>query len=171
MLYHFSEEPSIQRFVPRPPLARPEVEPMVWTIHEDYQQIYWLPRDCPRIYFRPLPETTSEDLKRFWTGAAGHLVLAIEASWLQRLQTTQLYRYTMPPESFTMIDANYGGYVSRETIEPSAVEPLGDLVEELAAASVELRLCPSLVPLGKAIIGTSMSWGLIRMRNAEGWKD
>jgi hypothetical protein len=169
MLYHFSEDPTIERFVPRAPLHRPQVEPMVWAISEEHQQIYWVPRDCPRVYFWLLPTTTAEDRARFWTGVHADLVLAIEAVWIERLQTTQLYRYTLPSESFTLIDAHYGAYVSRETVVPTSVEPLGNLLHELAAAPVELRLCPSLVPLGKAIINTSFSWGLIRMRNAQGW--
>jgi hypothetical protein len=170
MLYHFSEEPSIQRFVPRTPLARPEVEPMVWTIHETYQQIYWVPRDCPRVCFWRLPETTPEDLDHFWNGVTGRLVIAIEAAWLQRLQTIKLYRYTMPPESFTLFD-DYGAYVSREVVEPLAVEPMGNLLLQHTGSSVELRICPSLVPIGRAIMGTSFHWSLIRMRNAQGWTD
>jgi hypothetical protein len=168
MLYHFSEEPTIRRFVPRSPLARPEVEPLVWTIHEDYQHIYWVPRDCPRVCFWPLPESTETDLERFWSGVTGRMVIAIEAGWVERLQITQLYRYTMPPESFTSIDT-YGAFVSRETLEPLSVEPMGNLLEQLAASPVELRLCPSLEPIGEAIIGTSLHWSIIRRRNAQGW--
>ena len=53
-LYHFSEDPTIERFVPRAPLARPEVEPLVWAIDEWHQPIYFVPRDCPRVCFWPL---------------------------------------------------------------------------------------------------------------------
>ena len=170
MLYHLSEEPAIQRFVPRSPLAHPEVEPMVWTIHEDYQQLYWVPRDCPRVCFWPVPTTTPEDLAHQWTGVTGRMVIAIEAAWLGRLQTTQLYRYTIPPESFSPLE-DFGVYVSRETIEPLAVKSMGNLLDALSAAPVELRICPSLVPIGQAIIGTSLSWHIIRRRNAQNWPE
>ncbi len=168
MLYHFSEEPSIQRFVPRAPLARPEVEPMVWAIHQEYEHIYWLPRDCPRVCFWPTTETTPDDLTRFWTGVTGRMVIAVEAAWLERLQSTKLYRYTMPSESFTPLE-DFGMYISRETVEPLAVEPMGNLLDILTAAPVELRICPLLVPIGQSVIGTSLSWHIIRSRNAQQW--
>jgi hypothetical protein len=34
-----------------------------------------------------------------------------------------------------------------------------------------MRVCQSLVPLGKAIRSTSMDFSLVRMRNAQGWSD
>ena len=56
-LYHFSDDPSITRFVPRPvlvPATRPPGSdwlngPLVWAIDEWHQPMYLFPRDCPRI--------------------------------------------------------------------------------------------------------------------------
>jgi len=48
---------------------------------------------------------------------------------------------------------------------------IGDLLAAIAAADVELRIVPSLVPLGRAIIQTTLHFSLIRMRNARGWAD
>ncbi len=42
-LSHFSEDPTIARFVLRPPLARPTVEPLVWAIDEWHAPLYFLP--------------------------------------------------------------------------------------------------------------------------------
>ena len=92
-LYHFSEDPTITRFVPRPPLARPEVEPLVWAIDDWHAPVYFLPRDCPRVCFWPLPTTTAEDYARFFATVSGRMVIAIESGWLERLRTTRLYRY------------------------------------------------------------------------------
>jgi len=36
---------------------------------------------------------------------------------------------------------------------------------------MESRITPSLVPIGRAIIKTTLHFSLIRMRNARGWTD
>lgn len=167
-VYHFSEDPTIRRFVPRSPLAHPEVEPLVWAIDAWHQPIYFLPRDCPRVCFWPLPTTIQDDIDRFFSYVAARIVIAIEAAWLERVQTTQLFRYVMPEEDFEPLH-DYGGYISRRTITPTAVEPMGNLVREMLGANVELRICSSLLPLAHTLTSTSLHWSLIRMRNAQGW--
>jgi hypothetical protein len=168
-LCHFSEDPTIERFVPRAPLALPEQEPLVWAIDAWHAPIYTLPRDCPRVCFWPLPATTAEDRERWFGAVSGRMVIAIESGWLERLRTTRLYRYVMPEESFESLQ-DYGAHVSRETVVPRRLEPVGDLLAALMAAEVELRLCPSLVPLARAVMQTTLHWSLIRMRNAQGWE-
>ncbi len=169
-LSHFSEDPTIARFVPRAPLARPEVEPLVWAIDDWHAPIYYVPRDCPRVCFWPLPTTTAADSARFYATVPARMVIAIEGAWLDRLRTTRLYRYTMPGETFEDLP-DYSGSVSRATIVPLKVEPVGDLLTALVATGVELRITPSLVPLGRAIIESTLHFSLIRMRNAQGWTD
>lgn len=169
-LSHFSEDPTITRFVPRPPLAHPEVEPLVWAIDDWHAPIYFVPRDCPRVCFWPLPTTTPDDYERYFATVPGRIVVALESGWLDRLRTTRLYRYRMPEKTFEDIH-DYGAHVSREPVVPLGVEPVGDLLAALADADVELRITPSLVPLGRTIIQTTLHFGLIRMRNARGWTD
>ena len=67
-LFHFSEDPAIREFVPRTPLHRPEVEPLVWTVDEARAWTYLFPRDCPRILLWPTPQTTPADLDRWFAG-------------------------------------------------------------------------------------------------------
>ncbi|HSH78232.1 MAG TPA: hypothetical protein VLA19_06840 [Herpetosiphonaceae bacterium] len=169
-LYHFSEDPDIRVFVPRPPLARPEVPPLVWAIDEWHQPMYFVPRDCPRVCFFPLPTTTEADRDRFWSYVSGRMVVAIEAAWLQRLQTVRLCRYRMPDEAFESLN-DAGMHVSKHTVVPLALQVLEDLPRRLAEEDVELRICRSLVPLGRAIIRSSMHFSLVRMRNARGWQE
>jgi hypothetical protein len=168
-LYHLSEDATIARFVPRPPLARPEVEPLVWAIDDWHAPVYFLPRDCPRVCFWPLP-TTAEDRTRSFAAASGRMVIAIESGWLERLRTTRLYRYLMPEATFVDIH-DHGVHVSRAAVLPLRVDPVGDLLAALAGADVEVRIAPSLVPLGRAISQTTLHFSLIRMRNAAGWTD
>jgi hypothetical protein len=120
------------------------------------------------VTFWPLPGTTPEDRERWFGLVTGRMVIAIEAAWLDHLRETRLYRYTMPEETFEDLH-DYGAHVSRATVVPLRVEPVGDLFTALTGADVELRIMPSLVSLGRAIIETTMHFSLIRMRNAQGW--
>ncbi|HMG50328.1 MAG TPA: hypothetical protein VK597_07005, partial [Inquilinus sp.] len=60
-LFHFSDDPAIERFEPRPvrvPSARPAGRewlngPLVWAIDDAHQMLYLFPRDCPRILAWP----------------------------------------------------------------------------------------------------------------------
>ncbi len=170
LLYHFSEDPGIPVFVPRAPLERPQVEPLVWAVEEAHAWTYLFPRDCPRVLLWPTPTTTAADRQR-WLGRAGEgRVACVEWRWLEALYATLLYRYRFPSAGFESApgeDVEWM-YVCREPVTPLSVEPVGDLVEALREAGVELRLMPSLVPLRDAWESTMHVSG-IRLRNAVGW--
>ena len=85
-LYHFSEEPGIVEFVPRAPLAHPEQEPLVWAIDVWHSPLYYLPRDCPRVCFWPLPTTTPGDREQWFETVSGRMVIAVEWDWLERIR-------------------------------------------------------------------------------------
>src|SRR5919202_2218535 len=167
-LYHFSEDPAIEVFVPRPPLAHPDVEPLVWAIDEWHSPLYFVPRDCPRVCFWPLESTTQADLERHFATVSDRMVVAIEARWLDRLRSTALYRYVLPDEPFESLH-DAGMYVSPQTVTPLRVEPLGDLLDRFVEARVELRVCHSIAALGRAVAASTLHFSLIRMRNAWDW--
>ncbi|MFB2603077.1 DUF6886 family protein, partial [Rhizobium phaseoli] len=64
-LFHFSDDPDIPVFEPRPvliPTVRPVGRewlngPLVWAIDGDHDFMYLFPRDCPRILIWAKPET------------------------------------------------------------------------------------------------------------------
>jgi len=58
--------------------------------------------------------------------------------------------------------------VSRTTVRPLSVEPVGDLEAAMAAADVELHVMADLLPL-KGVWESSLHASGIRLRNAEGW--
>ena len=99
-LFHYSEDPNIERFVPKAPKHHPEAEPMVWAIDEWHSPLYYLPSDCPRVCFWPLPSTTPEDLERFWPDRSLRMVVAIESRRLEELQRTTIYRYSFDDTTF-----------------------------------------------------------------------
>ena len=168
-LYHFSEEPDIRVFEPRSPLARPEVEPMVWAIDDWHEAMYFFPRDCPRACFWPGPQTSDEDIERWFGGVDARMVIAVEPRWLEGIRATALYRYTMPEAGFEQLDESAGHWVTRRPVVPLSVEPVGDLLQALVEAGVELRLTPSLVELWRRVVSSTLCFSGTRLRNAEGW--
>ncbi|MDB5587188.1 MAG: hypothetical protein JWP26_2158 [Devosia sp.] len=105
-LYHFSDDPQIGTFVPRPVLV-PSTRvtgmewlngPLVWAIEEDLDFLYHFPRECPRIVIWAKDGTRPADTVK-WLGP--HRAAAyIERSWLERCATAVLYRYELPPKWF-----------------------------------------------------------------------
>ena len=174
-LCHFSEDPSIGTFEPRP-VREPSVRapgrdwlngPLVWAIDAWHEPMYYFPRDCPRILLWPTPTTTSADRERWWGQGERRILAHIEEAWLPRLRTARLFRYSFAADGFERLD-DAGMWVSRTRATPLSVEPLGDLVAALEATDVELRVLPDLTPL-KGVWETSLHASGIRLRNAVGW--
>lgn len=179
ILYHFSEDPTIEVFHPRPipgpstystpPPPEQTSSLLVWAIDEAHAPLYWFPRDCPRIAYWALPTSTPEDIDRFLGHTAARWVIAIESAWLARLRETQLYAYRFPPETFEpqWEGGGPGYHISREPVTPVAVEPVGDLLARHVAAGIELRITPSLWPLRRALLSATLHFSMVRMRNAQ----
>lgn len=174
-LFHFSEDPSIGRFVPRP-VAIPSQRtagrdwlngPLVWAIDDWHQPMYFFPRDCPRILLWARPDSTAADRDAWFQGSPARILAHIEQVWLDRVAATPIHRYELPADSFEDL-ADAGMWVSRQAVAPLAVETLPDLPAAMAAAEVELRVVPSLVPLRRAL-DSSLHFSGIRLRNAQGW--
>jgi hypothetical protein len=178
-LFHFSEDPAIERFVPRPvglASARPPGRewlngPLVWAIAEERQYLYLFPRDCPRIVVWARPHTSSADRAR-WLGdavPANGAVAYVEERWLERCSCAVLYRYELPGATFRDLE-DAGMWVSIDTVAPLAVERIADLPAALARAGAHLRALPSLAPL-RNVWAASVHASGIRLRNAVGWVD
>lgn len=178
-LYHFSEDPTIEVFHPRPipnvgspyntaPPPERATDRLVWAIDEAHAPLYWFPRDCPRITYWALPETTPADRERYFGHTTARWVSAIEGAWLARMQSARLYAYRLPPEPFVpqWEGGGPGYYIAYDSVVPLAVEPVGDLLARHADAGIELRITPSLWPLRHALLTASLHFSMIRMRNA-----
>ncbi len=88
----------------------------------------------------------------------------IETDWLERMRSVELYAYRLPPETFEPWDKFF---ISRETVVPSELVALGDLVEQHAdgrhrAAHRRRRS----IPLWDDVIATTLDFSGIRLRNA-----
>jgi hypothetical protein len=170
-LFHVSDRPGIIRFEPRPvyphhPQADALPRPIVWAIGERLLHNYLLPRDCPRVTFYARPDSDPNDVARLMgQTAAGHVV-AIESGWLAAVRAATLYLYEFPPEGFYSIDQGAAHYVCDSAVTPIGMSRVDDLLAELTAHDVELRVTPSLWPLRDAVLASSLQFSFIRMRHA-----
>lgn len=168
-LYHFSEDPAIGVFAPHRAPTSDRDDALVWAIDAWHAPMYYVPRQCPRACFWPGPDTSAEDRERWFGGVQARMVIAVESAWLGRIRAATLYRYTMPPATFRLLDATAGHWVSDETVTPLAVESVGDLLAALADAEVELRVTPTLLPLWSRVIRSTLAFSGTRLRNAQGY--
>ena len=167
-LFHFSDDPGIPRFEPRlPPSAASGVtDHVVWAVGERLRHNYLLPRDCPRVTFYPVPSSTPADVARLMAGTSAVHVVAIETGWMPALRQGKLYQYELPTATFEPVDAGAGYYISRAPVVPLGIATIDDLLGELLACDIELRVMPSLWPLCDAVVASSLQFSCIRMRNA-----
>ncbi|HEX8466908.1 MAG TPA: hypothetical protein VF620_03775 [Allosphingosinicella sp.] len=174
-LFHFSDDPSIGLFEPRPVRVpsprRLGMEwlngPFVWAVDDWHQPLYLFPRDCPRILIWPGPQTTPQDRASWWGDRSARMVAHVEAAWWDRLSAAYLYRYELPRRGFEPLN-DAGMFVSRSPVEPLAREMIERLPSSLEACEVELEIMPSLRPL-RDVWKSSMSASGIRLRNAKDW--
>lgn len=174
-LFHFSDEPGIEVFRPRPvrvPSPRPEGrewlnDPLVWAIDDWHQPMYLFPRECPRILLWPTRGTTADDRVAWWGDSPRRMIAFVETAWLPRLRDGQLYRYELPATAFECLD-DAGMWVARSPVAIVAKTEVTDLPGALAACDVELRALSNLTTL-RDIWSTSLHVSGIRLRNAHNW--
>jgi hypothetical protein len=174
-LFHFSDDPAIAVFEPRPvvvPSERPAGRdwlngPLVWAIEDRRQAMYLFPRDCPRIILWPTTQTTSEDHQR-WFGVRDCSAIAhIEWAWFDRVTSASIHRYELPGDAFEDLE-DAGMWVARTPVTPLSMETLPDLPAALRDQGVELRIMESLTPL-RDVWATTLHASGVRLRNAKGW--
>lgn len=176
-LFHFSDDPGIACFVPRPvrvPAERPPGRewlngPLVWAIAEQHARLYLFPRDCPRIVVWSTAASSLADRDR-WLGdlAPGVQAVAyVEPDWLARIAAATVHRYELPATSFRSLD-DAGMHVSQAAVTPCAVTAVPDLRGALQASGTALRAIDALRVLRPVWQSTLQASG-IRLRHARRW--
>lgn len=163
MLIHVSEESDIKRFEPR--TSECTNEPVVWAINTSRIYNYLVPRKCPRVTYYGGPSTSPGDIERFLGSSLA--IVAVESRWLNRIQSCRLYFYHLPPETFECIDECAGYFVSHDAVIPERVQFVDNPLADLLGMDVELRLMPELWSLRNAVVASTLSYSVIRMRNAQ----
>jgi hypothetical protein len=165
---HFSEDPTITTFVPHVAPTSSHGEALVWAVDHARAPDYWFPRQCPRAMAWVGPNTSRADQERIIGAGCGDRVHAIEYDWVERLQTVELYAYRLPAEAFHPFGTPPSAMVSTETIEPlGPAEPVRDLLELHRAAGIQLRLLDNLWEFWDKVIGSTLEFSGIRLRNAK----
>jgi hypothetical protein len=166
-LWHLSEDDSIRRFEPRSNPEHDSVETLVWAIDSTHVPAYWFPRECPRGTFWAVAETSEEDVERFLFGDRSLRVHLVQANWLQVVRSTRVVAYRLPPETFEPYGRAAGYWVSRDSVEPLEMVEVGDLLQRHAEAGIELRIVPNLWPIWQKVIGSTVEFSGIRLRNLD----
>jgi hypothetical protein len=164
-LFHFSEDPTIQRFEPHVPPTNPTLAAAVWAIDAAHAPLYWFPRDCPRVTVWPRDAREEVEFRAtFGTSAAR--VHATESSWLATIRAARVFRYDFDAEPFRPWSEANGQWIATCPVEPVEVTPIGDLLALHADAGIELRLVPDLWPLHDLAVSDRWDFSIVRMHNA-----
>jgi hypothetical protein len=165
---HFSEDPTITRFVPHVAPTSALKDPYVWAVDAGQAPSYWFPRQCPRAMAWSIESTTAEDRERILGAGCPDRVHAIEYGWLGRILDVKLYAYRLPAAAFRPIgEARPYAMVATEPVEPfGPAEPLGDLLRLHEEAGIQLRLLDNLWRFWDAVTTSTVQFSGIRMRNA-----
>jgi hypothetical protein len=153
-LLHFSEDPSIERFVPHVAATAQQPEAYVWAVDALNSPCYWFPRQCPRVCS--------------W-GAPGDVprVHAIEEAWLGTMRETALYAYRFAAADFEPFGERPHAHVAVGPVEPlGSPEEVGDLVGLHASHGIDLRVLPELEPYFSGVRERGLEFSAIRMGNA-----
>jgi hypothetical protein len=164
-LWHFSEDPSLVRFRPRPSARYPEAGPLVWAVDTRHAPMFWFPRDCPRGCIWPVSSTTPEDRELFFGQSAAGRVHVMETGWLTRMRDCRLYAYRLPAAVFR--PHAVGGYwVSAEQVDAIEQVVIDDPVRRHADAGIELRITPSIWPFWHRVRHSTVEFSGLRLANS-----
>ena len=164
-VYHFSEDGSIDRFVPHIPPTNPSHPPAVWAMDAEHSPLYWFPRHCPRISVWAYDDAQREVLRSTFHTDADR-ICAAESGWLDRVRFARVYRYDFDGSAFQPWADADGQYVSDRPVEPTRVDELGDLLSLHADSDVELRFTPKLGSLMDAMLASGLPFSFVRIRDA-----
>ncbi len=164
-LWHFSEDPSLGRFLPHIPATNPQAPPLVWAVDTRHAPMFWFPRDCPRGCIWPASATSAEDRERFFGQSDAGRIHVIEAAWLDRMLACRLYAYRLPASPFRPHEV--GGYwVTGQAVEAIERVAVDDLLGRHARARIELRITPSIWPFWRRVAGSTVKFSGSRLGNA-----
>ena len=167
-LFHVSEEPDIQVFVPRLP-KRKDLDQsvgLVWAVDEARLPNFLTPRDCPRVTYHIGENTSDSDKERFFSSSGVSHCIVVEHRWLEAMRSTSLFLYEFDTVDFELQDSVAGYYVSRKTQYPKGKYCLTDLFSELVSRNVELRFTDNLWDIADTVKQSTLNWSLCRMKNA-----
>jgi len=97
---HFSEDPTMTRFVPHVAATARQGEAYLWAVDASRAPDYWSPRQCPRAMAWVTAGTSDLDRERIMGAGCGGRVHAIEYGWLAAIRSVTLYAYRLRADRF-----------------------------------------------------------------------
>jgi hypothetical protein len=88
----------------------------------------------------------------------------VEPTWLERMRRIRVVAYRLPEPTFVENDDRF--WISAEPVEPLELVELGDLVERHESAGIGLRAEADLLRFWDEVIGSTLGYSGIRLRNA-----
>ena len=164
ILLHYSEDPSITRFVPHVPNTNPAAHAAVWTIDPPRAPLYWFPRDCPRVTIWANTDEQLERLHRLMQTSAFRVQIT-PLAWAERIRCCKLYEYQFEPAAFTPWPEAEGQWIATTPRVPVGVVPVGDLMARQAMAGIELRLVDDLEAVRRIVIDSDLPFSIIRYQH------
>jgi hypothetical protein len=166
---HFSEDPTVTRFVPHVAATAQQPEAYVWAVDRDRAPDYWFPRQCPRAMAWARPATTEQDRTLILGPGGGERVHAVEYGWLEAMRNVELYAYRFAAEDFGPFDGTdepHAQVCARPVRPLGAAERVGDLFALHEEAGIQLRVLPNLWAFWDVVAASTMGFSGIRLRNA-----
>lgn len=164
-LWHVSDHAGIARFEPRVSTATPE-ERLVWAVDTRHLPLFWFPRECPRGTFWAGEGTTDDDIEYFLSGRRDLRVHAVDTDWVDQMRAARVIGYRLPEQSFEPDPTVTGYWRSGDVVTPLEWVELTGLIERHEAAGIELRVVLDLWSVWDRIIGSTLEFSGIRLRNA-----
>lgn len=164
---HFSEDPTITRFVPHVAATAQQPQAYVWAVDHARASDYWFPRQCPRAMAWVTASTTPADRDRIIGAGCGERVHAIEYGWLEAMRTVKLFAYRFSATAFRPFGVESHCHVATVPVAPlGPPEPVGDLFRLHEEAGIQLRVLDNLWPFWQEVIASTVGFSGIRLRNA-----
>jgi hypothetical protein len=165
---HFSEDPTITRFVPHVAATASRPEPYVWAVDAINAPSYWFPRDCPRAMAWLTPTTSAADREAVLGPGGGTRVHVVEYAWLERIRAVELYAYRLVASEFEPLGEPWThAFVSTRAVEPvGAPEPIGSVLRLHAEAGIQLRVLDNLWAFWDFVVASTLGFSGIRLANA-----
>jgi len=171
-LFHVSEQANIKEFVPRIP-KRDDMDKsvgLVWAVNEWGLNNFFTPRHCPRVTYCVGEETSPEDITKFFSSSARHVV-AIEYGWYKRVAELSLYLYEFNPSNFYPRGDGPGYHVSEHTEVPISMTRIDNMFDRMFERNIEVRILNNLWNLADAARNSTVRWSFRCMANAKPRED
>jgi hypothetical protein len=121
------------------------------------------------VTFYRASNTLPSDAERFNAPITGQVVV-VEETWLERIQTSEVWLYELPNQGFRCLDENAGYFLCQSEVQPVSKTRLTNLPREIASRGAQLRTTATLRSLAAEIAGSTLGFSIIRLHNASATK-